>query len=366
MDDEGNMLSNKKLNVDEERVTSIHKRSIIIDTHCDTLIHLSPRPPLSVYLSHYFNFPREYTGADLGPLLKYPGNKGLGERSENLSVDFVKMAEGGQTCQVFSMWMEPEYKPERCGLRTMQMVDTFQGELERNRDRALMATAAGDIVKAKKGGKVAAMLSVESGGDAIQGDLSVLRVLYSLGLRIFGLTYNRRNMLADGFAENRTKSGLTELGVQTIEECNRLGIIVDVSHIGETSFYDALDVSKAPIIASHHGMRALFETPRYMTDDQARALAEKGGVIGVMYGIGPKTLGDVVNHIDHAVEVGGIGCVGLGSDWDGGCRPEVLEDSSKLPNLTRELVARGYRDDEVEKILGGNLMRVFKRVLRKG
>jgi membrane dipeptidase len=173
-------------------------------------------------------------------------------------------------------------------------------------------------------------------------------------------------MLADGFAENRTRGGLTELGVQTIEECNRLGIIVDVSHISDTSFYAVLDVAKAPIIASHHGLRALFETPRFMTDDQLRALADKGGVMGVMYGIGPKTLGDVVDHIDHAVEVGGIGCVGLGSDWDGGCRPEGLEDSSKLPNLTRELVARGYQDGEVEKILGGNLMRVFKRVLGKG
>jgi len=357
------MLSNKKLNVDEEKVTALHKRSIIIDTHCDTLIHLTPRPPVSVYLSQYFNFPREYTGADLGTSMKYPGNKGLGDRSDNLSVDFVKMAEGGQTCQVFSMWMEPEYKPERCVLRTMQLVDTLQGELERNKATAMMATSAGDIAKAKKAGKVAAMLSVESGGDAIQGDLSVLRVLHRLGLTIFGLTYNRRNMLADGCAENRTRGGLTELGVQTVEECNRLGIVVDISHIGEASFYDVLNASKAPIIASHHGMRALHETPRYMTDDQARALAEKGGVIGVMYGIGPKTLGDVVDHIDHAVEVGGVDCVGLGSDWDGGCRPEGLEDSSKLPNLTRELVARGYGDDEVEKILGGNLMRVFKSVL---
>jgi membrane dipeptidase len=349
---------------DEERAASVHERSIIIDTHCDTIIHLTPRPPLSVYLSHYFEFPRKYTAADIGTSFNYPGNRGLGERSDNLSVDFVKMAEGGQTCQVFSMWMEPEYKPERCVLRTLQMVDTFQGELRKNRDKASLATTAKDIIRAKKNGRIAAMLSVESGGDAIQGDLGVLRVLYSLGLRMFGLTYNRRNALADGNAENRTKSGLTELGVQTIEECNRLGIVVDVSHIGDTGFYDVLEVTKSPIVASHHGLRALHDTPRFMTDDQAKVLAENGGVIGVMYGVGPTTLEGVVDHIDHVVDVAGIDFVGLGSDWDGGCRPEGLEDSSKLLNMTKELVARGYSDDEIEKILGSNFMRVFKKVLR--
>lgn len=352
---------------DEKRAATIHKNSIIIDTHCDTIIHLTPRPPISVYFSSYFDVPREYTAADLGPNVTYPGNEGLGVRSDHLSVDIPKMYEGGQTCQVFSMWMEPEYKPERCVKQTMRMVDTFYSELEANSDKISLATTADDIVRAKEEGRVVAMLSVESGGDAIEGDLSVLKVLYRLGLRMFGLTYNRRNMLADGNAENRTKSGLTELGVQVVEECNRLGVIVDVSHIGDTGFNDILDVTKAPIIASHHGLRALHDTPRFMTDCQVKALAENDGVIGVMYGIGPSrdiTLRDVVDRIDHVVKVAGANYVGLGSDWDGGCRPTGLEDSSKLPNMTRELVARGYSDEEIKKILGGNFLRVFKKVLR--
>ena len=353
--------------VDKERADIIHKNSIIIDTHCDTIIHLTPRPPISVYFSSYFDLPREYTAADLGPSVVYPGNKGLGVRSEKLSVDIPKMYEGGQTCQVFSLWMEPEFKPDRCVRRTLQMVDTFHSELEANSDRISLATTADDIIEAKKEGRVVAMLSVESGGDAIEGDLSVLRVLYRLGLRMFGLTYNRRNMLADGNAENRTKSGLTELGVQTVEECNRLGIVVDVSHIGDTSFYDVLEVTKAPIVASHHGLRALHDTSRFMTDDQVKALAENGGVIGVMYGIGPSqevTLGDVADRIEHVINVAGAEYVGLGSDWDGGCRPTGLEDSSKLPNLTGELVARGYSEDEIKKVLGGNFLRVFKKILK--
>jgi membrane dipeptidase len=352
---------------DEKKAMKIHRNSIIIDTHCDTLIHLTPRPPVSVYFSSYFDVPREYTAADLGPNVTYPGMEGLGVRSESLSVDIPKMYEGGQTCQVFSMWMEPEYKPERCVKQTLRMVDKFNQELEANSDKISLATTAEDIIKAKKEGKVSAMLSVESGGDAIEGDLSVLRVLHRLGLRMFGLTYNRRNMLADGNAENRTKSGLTELGVETVEECNRLGIIVDISHIGDTGFYDVLEVSKAPIVASHHGLRALYDTPRFMTDDQVKALAENDGVMGVMYGIGPShevTLGDVVDRIDHVVKVAGVDYVGLGSDWDGGCRPTDLEDSSKLPNLTRELVARGYSEEEIKKVLGGNFLRVFKKVLK--
>jgi len=351
---------------DRERATTVHQNSIIIDTHCDTIIHLTPRTPISVYFSSYFDMSREYTAADLGPDVIYPGNKGLGEKSDHLSVDIPKMYEGGQTCQVFSLWMEPEYKPERCVKRTMQMVDTFHSELEANSDKISLATTADDIIRAKEEGRVVAMLSVESGGDAIEGNLSVLRVLYRLGLRMFGLTYNRRNMLADGTAENRTKSGLTELGVQVVEECNRLGIIVDISHIGDAGFYNVLDVTKAPIIASHHGLRALHDIPRFMTDDQIKTLAENGGVIGVMYGLGPSpevTLGDIVDRIDHVVKLAGVEYVGLGSDWDGGCRPTDLEDSSKLPNMTRELVARGYSDEEIKKILGGNFLRVFKKVL---
>ena len=352
---------------DEKRAEEIHKSSVIIDTHCDTLIHLTPRPPLSVYSSSYFNVPREYTAADLERHITYPGIGSLGEDNDRLSVDIPKMIRGGQTCQVFSMWIEPEYKPERCVKRTIQMVEAFHSELDANSDKISLATTAEDITRAKEEGRVVAMLSVESGGDAIEGDLSVLSVLYRLGLRMFGLTYNRRNMLADGNAENRTGGGLTELGVQVVEECNRMGILVDISHIGDRGFYDVLDVSKDPIIASHHGLRALRDTPRYMTDDQVKALVEKGGVIGIMYGLGPRVeacLESVVDQIDHVVKIAGVDYVGLGSDWDGGCRPTGLEDSSQLPNMTRELVARGYSNEEIRKILGGNFLRVFRKVLR--
>jgi membrane dipeptidase len=350
---------------EEERALEVHRKSVVIDCHCDTLVHLSPRPPVSVYLSGYFGLPRELTAADINQTIYYPARKSLASLNEYLSIDIPKMLQGGQTCQAFAIWIEPEFKPDHGVLRTMQMVDTLQNELEANPDAILLAKTTGDILKAKKQGKVAALLSIESGGDAIEGDLSVLRVLHRLGLRVFGLTYNRRNMLADGWAENRTKGGLTELGAQVVGECNRLGIVVDVSHIGDASFYDVMSTSKDPVIASHSGLRSLNNIPRHLNEDQVKTLAEKGGVVGVMYGLGPEketTLEGIVNQIDEVVKTAGVDYVGLGSDFDGGCKGVGLEDASKLPNLTKELVARGYSDKEIIKILGGNFLRVFSRI----
>lgn len=360
------MRNYKNLSKDEEeRALETHRKSVVIDCHCDTLVHLSPRPPVSVYFSGYFGVPREYSAADINQTIYYPSRKSLASLNEYLSIDIPKMLKGGQTCQAFAIWIEPEFKPDHCVLRTMQMVDTLQTEIEANPDAILLAQTTDDILNAKKQGKVAALLSVESGGDSIEGDQTVLRVLHRLGLRVFGLTYNRRNMLADGWAENRTKGGLTELGAQIVGECNRLGIVIDVSHIGDASFYDVMSTSKDPVIASHSGLRSLNNIPRHLSEDQVKALADKGGVIGVMYGLGPEketTLEGIVNQIDGIVKIAGVDYVGLGSDFDGGCKAVGLEDASKLPNLTRELVVRGYSDQEISKILGGNFLRVFGRV----
>lgn len=350
---------------EEDRALAVHKRSIVIDSHCDTIIHLSPRRAGSVYFSSYFNVPKQYTAADINQTIYYPYRKSLASLNDHLSIDIPKMLKGGQTCQAFAIWIEPEFKPDHGVLRTMQMVDALQSELETNSENMSLATTTRDILRAKEEGRIAALLSIESGGDAIEGDQSVLRVLYRLGLRIFGLTYNRRNMLADGWAENRTKGGLTELGAQIVDECNRLGIVVDVSHIGDASFYDVLSTTKAPVIASHNGLQRLNNIPRNLSDDQVKVLAENGGVIGVMYGLGPEketTLEGVVNQIDNIVKIAGVDYVGLGSDFDGGCKAIGLEDASKLPNLTRELVARGYSDEDIRKILGGNFLRVFEQV----
>lgn len=254
--------------------------------------------------------------------------------------------------------------PERSLMRSMELLDAFYRELGENKERVVLATTAAEVVNAKKDGRVSAMLAIE-GGEAIEGNLAALRMLHRLGVRLFGLTHNYRNKIADGMGEARTGSGLTEFGVELIGELNRLGIIVDVSHLSDLGFWDVVEVSKDPIIASHSNARGLCDHLRNLTDDQVKAVAERGGVVGVNFY--PEvvheeaTLGRVLDHFDYLV---GADHVGIGSDYDGMRQPPAgLEDVSKMPNITRGLVSRGYSEDEIVKILGGNFLRVFKEVI---
>jgi membrane dipeptidase len=208
------------------------------------------------------------------------------------------------------------------------------------------------------------------GGEPLAGDLGVLRMLHRLGIRMIGLTWYYRNALADGLWERRTKGGLTRFGVDVVAEMARLGMIPDVSHLTDEGFWDLLDVTNSPVIASHSNARAVCASPRNLTDEQITALAERGGVVGLNFSSrhvkeGGATVQDLVDHVDHIVELVGADYVGLGSDFDGTRTPPVgLEDASQHPNFTRELVARGYSDAEIMKILGANHLRVFTAVLR--
>ncbi|MGB2782684.1 MAG: dipeptidase [Atribacterota bacterium] len=318
----------------------MHQKAIVFDGHCDTILEI---------MNH---------------------KKSLGSRTPTGHLDIPRMKEGGVNVQFFAVFIEDIYKPDRSLKRTLQLIDCFYREMEKNQDEISLVTNYNQINEANSAGKIAAILSVE-GGEALEGDLGVLRILYKLGVRLLTLTWNQRNQIADGIGESRTGSGLTEFGLKVIEEMNDLRMFIDVSHLSETGFWDVIKRSKAPIIASHSNCYALCPHPRNLKDEQIKALADKGGVIGITFVPNfltqekrKTTVKDVVRHIDYLVEKVGIDFVGLGSDFDGtDVLPLGLESVDKIPNITEELLNRGYKEREIEKILGDNILRAFKKVV---
>jgi len=328
---------------------AIHKDAVIIDGHCDTILSVVGRG-----------------------VFGYSEKRNFFEKNDYGHIDLPRLKEGGVTCQVMALYIEPQYKPTRSARRTLQLLDAFYDLVEQSEDFVL-ATRAEDILTAKKENKVSAVLSIE-GGEAIEGSLSLLRSFYRLGVRAMGLTWNQRNDIADGVGEKSAKSGLTDFGVSVVKEMERLGMLVDVSHLSDSSFWAVDSVAERPYIASHSNARALAPHPRNLTDEQIEAIARKGGVIGVVYAPGfvddnPEkvSLARLCDHIDHIKKIAGIDHVGLGSDFDGfrvkEGNPQVLKDVSELPKLTEELYTRGYSEEEIKKVLGGNWLRVYREVL---
>ncbi len=208
------------------------------------------------------------------------------------------------------------------------------------------------------------------GAEPLMGDIGLLRVFYRLGVRLLSFAWNFRTPFADGLNAKGSESKLPELGVQALEEMDRLGIVFDVSHLCDSNFWDVCDVKKGPFMATHSNCRKLADVSRNLTDDMIKALADHNGVMGLNFGAGfvhkdNANVETLVNHIDHICDLVGPNHVGLGSDFDGiGRTPVGLEDVSKMPNITRELVKREYSDADILKILGGNHLRVFKDVLK--
>jgi membrane dipeptidase len=271
-------------------------------------------------------------------------------------------------CQVFAISSLRERNPPYALRTALHMLDLFYAECLKNEASITPATSYQDILKALRQGKTAALLSIE-GADVLEGEVGVLRMFYRLGVRMVGLVHSLRNQLADGVTDARTGGGLSEFGVQVVEELNRLGVLIDVSHLNDAGFWDLIEVSAKPIVASHSNSRAVCGHPRNLTDDQIRALADRGGVMGINFSppfVHPTRadVARVVDHIDHIVDVVGDDYVGLGSDFDGiRGTPIGLEDVSKMPNITVELVHRGYAEKAIRKILGDNHLRVLKDVV---
>lgn len=329
---------------EEERAQRLHKEALVVDTHCDTLMQFMPQR------------------------WGMPAPRRLGERSDRGHIDLPRMVEGGVTCQAFAMYTGDKAIVPEALLTALQMVDIFYREIEAN-EGIVPVTTPGEIIAAKKAGKACGLLSME-GAEPLMGDLGVLRVFYRLGVRMLSFAWNWRTPFADGLYAKRSESKLPDLGVQALEEMDRLGMVFDVSHLCDSCFWDVVEVKKGPFIASHSNCRAVCDHQRNLTDDMIRALAEHGGVMGMNFAPAfvdkeKATVERLVDHIDHIVELVGPDHVGLGSDFDGiGSTPEGLEDVSKMPNITRELVRRGYSDEDITKILGGNHLKVFKKVIR--
>jgi membrane dipeptidase len=321
-----------------DNADDLHRDSIVIDAHCDAVFNALGGPPR------------------------------LGQRSSLAQFDLPRALEGGLTAEFMAMQLDSRGPMDAHQL--FRYLDTFFEELVAAPDLAVLALSAQDIRQAKALGKVALVLSLE-GVEGLMGNLAALRVCHRLGVRAVGITWNLRNAAADGVAELRTGGGLTEFGVGLVNECNRLGMLIDMAHLAPAGVRDVLGLSDAPVVVSHANCAALWPHRRNLTDAQLEAIAKKGGVVGVTLVpsfLGPDELrcplSAVLDHIDHAVAVMGEDGVGLGSDFEGvgSARVDGLDDVAKLPNLTREMVLRGYSAVRIGKILGGNFLRVFQQV----
>ena len=343
--------------VSDAEVARVHQSALLIDTHND--VTSDTVKGLDITQS------RTTGHTDLARLRK--GNVG--------AVFFAAYVSGGFT------------KTNQSAHRALEMIDTIRHDIvERHPAHFALATTAAEIEHARGAGKIAALIGIE-GGHAIEDSPRLLRQFFTLGVRYMTLTHSNTNAWAGSSGDEAGKTqGLTPLGRAIVAEMNRLGMIVDISHVSDPTFYDVLAASTAPPFASHSSCRALSNIPRNMTDDMIRALAKKGGVIQINFGcefisqrsadtspwtgkaprgskITPATLAEAVAHIDHVKQLAGIDAIGIGSDYDGvECTPTGLEDNSRFPNLTRALLERGYTAEEIHKIYGGNLLRLMRRV----
>lgn len=368
------------------RARKLHFSSLVVDTHDDTTQR---------FLHGKFD---------------------IGARHSDGSIDIPRMREGGLDAIFFSIWIPSKITGQEAVNRALAQIAAVREQLSAHPKDLALATTAAEVRAAHKRGKIAALLGVE-GGHMINSNLDVLRNFASLGVRYMTLTHSGNDEWADSSTDTPAHNGLTDFGKDVVREMNRLGIIVDISHVSDKTFYDALDVSKAPMIASHSSCRALCDAPRNMSDRMMKDLAAKGGVVQINYHVGflsqefrnaekanpeinkaigeevQKRCGDdeacqllegdrltreyvergklprvdwkkIIEHIDHAVKVAGVDHVGLGSDFDGANMPYGMEDASRLPKITDALLKKGYSEDDVKKILGENTLRVMAEVER--
>jgi len=371
----------------EKTAEKVLLQAIIIDTHADT------------------------------PQMMLDEGYDLAQPDSPFMISVPKMRQGHLCAEFFSIWVDVGWPEQDLIHRALDLIDVVYEQVGRHSDVLGMATTADEIVRLHLQGKFAILLGVE-GGHIIQDDLRALDIYYRLGVRYMTLTHTANTEWADSSGDKPQWNGLTDFGKQVVERMNRLGMMVDISHVSDKTFYDTLAATQAPVIASHSSCRALCDVPRNMTDDMIRALAKNGGVMDINFypgflspefaaaykKVAPQIHADesaaekqyandrkrlaeesrniwaryasqfpapsyttIADHIDRAVQVAGIDHVGLGSDFDGiDSAPKGMEDVSKLPDLVRELARRGYSEEDLKKILGGNLLRVMRQVERVG
>jgi len=297
--------------------------------------------------------------------------------------------EGGVNIVVSSIFIDNEFLPEMALRKALSQVSALYAEIDESPNKIMLCKSYEDINKAKNEGKVGILLSFE-GVEPLYNDLSLLRIFYELGVRIVGLTWSRRNYAGDGchFSPVREgkKGGITDFGVQLIEKAEDLGMFIDVSHLNDEGFWDVMEIAKNPVIASHSNCRALVDTKRNLTDKQIKAIASKNGVIGMnvdsVFTANDDKKANVeslINHVDHIAKLVGVKYVGVGFDFCDRLRQyepqrtsnstsrkpfDVLKGHKKINKFVQALIERGYKDEEIELILGENFMRVYKEILK--
>lgn len=325
---------------------ALHRDSVVVDGHCDSVLELMG-----------FGF----DGQDAEP-------RDLAVRGTRGHSDIPRLLAGGVTAQVFALFTEDRFVKD-AGAHTRRMLEAMEALFDRT-DRVRLALSARDVEEAKAEGRLAAFLGIE-GGEAIGESLAELRDFYDRGVRLMGLTWNRRNALGRGAAAEGS-GGLTDFGRRVVAEMERLGMIVDASHLSDEALEDLLAVARRPVVASHSNSRAVRDHRRNLTDAQAEGIAATGGLVAVTFAgsfvdEAPEkvSLARLLDHVDRLVSVVGADHVGLGSDFDGFLdrNGTVLPDCTGLPLLTEALLDRGYAPEEVRAVLGGNWMRVIREVL---
>jgi membrane dipeptidase len=350
----------------EMRAARVHKQAIVVDTHIDTTMMLG---------RDGWDFMARHSSER--------GAEGGGH------VDLPRMREGGLGAAFFSIYMPGTVTGPEAVKRSLVLIDSVRRLAEQHPKEIVLATTAADVRAAHGAGKVAVLMGME-GGHMIDDSLSVLRDYQRLGVRYLTLSHSVNTNWSDSSGDQPVHNGLTDFGKDVVRELNRLGMMVDISHVSDKTFWDALEVSKAPLIASHSSSRVFSGHPRTMSDEMVKALAAKGGVVMINYevtfldndryeatrkrqGLSPEEtaklppLPDVswmkiVEHIDHMVKITGPTHVGLGSDFDGATMPSGMDDCSMLPKITAELLNRGYTEQAVTSILGGNTLRLLEKV----
>lgn len=288
--------------------------------------------------------------------------------SNKCHIDIQRLKKQGSFVQTFAAFIDPIYSPAYAMKRAMQIIDRFYIELENYKDDIMLCCNYNDIENALSQGKIAAMLSIE-GGEALQGDLGALRNFYRLGVRSVCLTWNYRNEIADGVKDEETGGGLTPFGRKLIKEMNRLGMLVDLSHISQKGFWDVMETTTKPIIVSHSNARKICSHPRNLYDDQINAVAENGGVIGINFypdflnDDGKATVKDIIKHIEHIISLTGPDHIGIGADFDGIEKtPEGIFGIESINLVFEELSKLNYSDEMLDKLASGNFLRLVKEM----
>ncbi|OGF66425.1 MAG: hypothetical protein A2Y62_15905 [Candidatus Fischerbacteria bacterium RBG_13_37_8] len=365
-----------------QKALEIHQHALVIDTHCDT------------------------------PMIMMNENIDIGKRNDKGDFDLIRMKEGGVDAIFFAVFVSNDMDEKQPSKIALETIDEIYRQVGAYPELTEIAYSTQDIKKLHKTAKRAILIGMENGGP-VEGSLPLLRIFYRLGVRYITLTHSNNNHISDSSTAKEPKwNGLSEFGKEVVKEMNDLGMIIDVSHISDKAFYDVIEQSRVPVIASHSCVRALCDVPRNMSDDMIKALAKNGGVIQINFfsGFLDKEFYDkseeirrkykpemealkekykddrkgywaeavklwrkdappapeietLIDHIEFVIKLAGIDHVGLGSDFDGaGSFPTGLEDISGFPLITYHLLKRGYTESDIKKVLGENFMRIFEKV----